>query len=460
MFSHDTIAAISTPPGLGGIGIIRLSGPQAAAIVQSLFHKPSFWQSPSSHRLSLGNIIDPLTETPIDQVLVSYMKAPGTYTREDVLEINCHSGPLVLKKILELVCRGGARLAGPGEFTLRAFLNGRIDLTQAEGIIEIIQAQTDQALTQANKLLQGEHRRRLSELQEHLLTLSALLEAAIDFPEEELEILDRAEWNRLLTNQVLNPLDDLIRAYEEGRPFREGLSLVLVGKPNVGKSSLLNLLLKEERAIVTPIPGTTRDTIEETILINGLLIRLVDTAGIRQARDEVEEAGIRRTRQKVSDAQMVFFMLDTSRPLEEEDRLIFGEIGDKPTLILLNKMDLPLAFSENEVQDTFPGLIFLPISAKTGEGIDTLKKKISALVNQTIYPETLPDLIPTLRQKIVFEQMIESLTRAAELSAQGESPEFIALDLQKALEDLGTLIGSTTTEDILDRVFSRFCIGK
>jgi tRNA modification GTPase len=460
MFTHDTIAAVSTPLGLGGIGIIRLSGPRAVDIVRPLFPKPSFWENPSSHHLSLGNIIDPIKDIPLDQALVTFMKAPHTYTREDVVEINCHSGPLVLKKILELVLHSGARLAEPGEFTLRAFLNGRIDLTQAEGIIEIIQAQTDQALLQANKLLLGDHRQRLKDLQENLLSLAALLEAAIDFPEEELEILDRSEWNRLLHEQVLHPLQGLIRAYEEGRPFWEGLSLVLVGKPNVGKSSLLNCLLKEERAIVTPIPGTTRDTIEETILLNGLLVRLVDTAGIRQARDEVEEAGIRRTRQKVSDARIVFFMLDTSRPLEEEDRLIFNEIGDKPSLIILNKMDLPIILSGEEVQEAFSGRITLSISAKTGEGLDALKNTLSDLVNQTIYPEVLPDLIPTLRQKMVFDQMIESLTRAAALNEQGESPEFIALDLQKALEDLGTLIGATTTEEVLDRVFSRFCIGK
>jgi len=460
MFNHDTIAAISTPVGLGGIGIIRLSGPLAVDIVKPLFPKPTFWQNPSSHRLSLGHIIDPIEGASFDQVLLTYMKAPQTYTREDVIEINCHSGPLVLKKILELVLRSGARLAEPGEFTLRAFLNGRIDLTQAEGIIELIQAQTDQALSQANKLLQGEHRQRLKGLQDHLLSLSAQLEAAIDFPEEELEILDRQEWNRLLQEQVLAPLTELIRAYEDGRPFREGLSLVLVGKPNVGKSSLLNRLLQEERAIVTPIPGTTRDTIEEPILLNGLLVRLVDTAGIRQARDEVEEAGINRTREKVNEAQIVLFMLDTSRPLEKEDRLIFAEIGDKPTLVLLNKMDLPLAVSLEEVRNTFPGRVSLSISARYGQGIEGLKDNLSEMMHQTISSEALPDLIPTLRQKQVFEQMVESLSRASALNTQGESPEFIALDLQKALEDLGSLIGATTNEEVLDLVFSRFCIGK
>lgn len=460
MFDHDTIAAISTPIGMGGIGIIRISGPRAIAIAQTLFPSASSLKSRRSHQLTLGNIIDPVRGLIIDQVLLSIMKAPNTYTREDVIEINCHSGPLILKKILELVLLGGARLADPGEFTLRAFLNGRIDLTQAEGIIELIQAQTDQALTQANRLLQGALQKRLQAIQENLLSLLAQLEAAIDFPEEELEILDQQAWNRILQEQVLTPILELTQAYEQGLPFREGLSLVLVGKPNVGKSSLLNRLLNEDRAIVTSIPGTTRDTIEENILLKGLLFRLVDTAGIRQARDEVEEAGILRTRGKVQQAQMVLFLLDTSRPLEAEDLAIYEEIGAKPAIVLLNKMDLPSVVALEEVQKKFPNPLVLPISARYGQGIETLKEKLHELFIQTHFPEALPDLIPTLRQKKIFEQMIESLTRAYQLMDQRVSPEFIALDIQRALEDIGSLVGTTTTEDVLDQVFSRFCIGK
>ncbi len=460
MSDHDTIAAISTPIGIGGIGIIRISGPRAVAIAQTLFPSAASFQTRRSHQLTLENIIDPVQGLIIDQVLLSVMKAPNTYTREDVVEINCHSGPLVLKKILELVLLGGARLADPGEFTLRAFLNGRIDLTQAEGIIELIQAQTDQALTQANKLLQGALQQRLQGIQENLLSLLAQLEAAIDFPEEELEILDQQAWNRILQEQVLTPILELTQAYEQGLPFREGLSLVLVGKPNVGKSSLLNRLLNEDRAIVTSIPGTTRDTIEENILLKGLLFRLVDTAGIRQARDEVEEAGILRTRGKVQQAQIVLFLLDTSRPIEAEDLAIYEEIGAKPTIILLNKMDLPSVVALEEVQKKFPNPLVLPISARYGQGIETLKENLHEIFIQTHFPEALPDLMPTLRQKKIFEQMIESLTRAYQLMDQKVSPEFIALDIQKALEDIGSLVGTTTAEDVLDQVFSRFCIGK
>jgi tRNA modification GTPase len=460
LYDQDTIAAISTPVGMGGIGIIRISGPQAAAIVQPLFPKVPQLNSRRSHHLALENIFDTNRGTVIDQVLLTYMKAPNTYTREDVVEINCHSGPLVLKKILELVLEKGARLAKPGEFTLRAFLNGRIDLTQAEGIIELIQAQSDQALAQANKLLQGALRQRLQDIKDHLVSLLAQLEAAIDFPEEELEILDRREWNRLLLNLALIPLSELIRAYEQGRPFREGISLVLVGKPNVGKSSMLNRLLNESRAIVTSIPGTTRDTIEENLFLKGLLFRLVDTAGVRQARDEVEEAGILRTRGKIEEAQIVLFMIDTSRPLEEEDRLIFEEIEAKPKIVLLNKMDLPAVVDIEAVEENFPGQVTLPVSARFGQGIERLKEKLYDLFMETSFPEALPDLVPTIRQKKIFEQMMESLTRAFQLNEQKVSPEFIALDLQKALEVIGSLIGITTTEDILDQVFGRFCIGK
>jgi tRNA modification GTPase len=367
---------------------------------------------------------------------------------------------LVLKRILELVLREGARLAEPGEFTLRAFLNGRIDLTQAEGIIEIIQAQSDLALVQANKLLQGDLQKLLKGLQEQLISLLAYLEAAIDFPEEELEILDRDDWNRRLKQQVLMPLEELIRGYEQGHPFREGLILVLVGKPNVGKSSLLNRLLREERAIVTPIPGTTRDTIEETVLIKGLPVRLIDTAGIRQARDEVEEAGIHRTREKVLQAQLVLFLLDTSRPLEEADRAIFKEIGQKPAILLLNKMDLPSVVSRTEIQKDFPISPVLPISARFDLGLNRLTEEIYTLFVQAHCPETLPDLIPTLRQKTAIDQIRSSLSAAYESNVQGLSPEFIALDLQKALHHLGSLIGLTTHEDILEQIFSRFCIGK
>jgi len=460
MISPETIAAVSTPAGVGGIGIIRISGPQALAVGRRIFVPLTAMAEWPSHRLLLGHIVDPHSGHKIDQVFLAYMKAPKTYTREDVVEIQCHSGPLVLKKILELALQSGARTAEPGEFTLRAFLNGRIDLTQAEGVIELIQARSEQALFAANKLLQGELQKTLNGLEAKLLDLLAQLEGSIEFPEEDLEPVDRHRWASELEEKVLGTLDRLIQDYDRGRLFREGLSLVIVGKPNVGKSSLLNRLLQEERALVTPVPGTTRDTVEETLLLKGLPFRLVDTAGLRRSADLVEMAGIARTRDKIREALVLLFVLDISRPLDQEDLDIYREIQEKPMLLLGNKADLPRAVSEEEIRKRFPGPEILSISALFGQGLETLKDKLHALVTGLYFSETLPDLIPTVRQKTAFEEMSQALKRALTLTRENQPPELVAFYLQQALTTLGMLLGRITTEDVLERVFSRFCIGK
>ncbi|MCU0580237.1 MAG: tRNA uridine-5-carboxymethylaminomethyl(34) synthesis GTPase MnmE [Desulfobacterota bacterium] len=460
MVTHDTIAALSTPSGEGGIGIIRLSGPRALETAQVIFTPRSASPSLKTHRLLLGEIRDPRSLEVLDEVLLTWMRAPRTYTREDVVEINCHSGPLVMKKILELLVRAGARLAEPGEFTLRAFLNGRIDLTQAEGVIDLIQAKSDQALTQAARLLQGELLEKIEALREALLSLLAQLEAAIDFPEEELEIIDPAAWLEELGGRILRPLENLIRAYEEGRPYREGVSLVIVGKPNVGKSSLLNRLLREERALVTPVPGTTRDTIEETLLLGGVPFRLIDTAGLHPSADTVEQAGMARTRQKIAEAQLLLFLIDRSEPLDERDRRLYEEIRDRPHWVLLNKADLPLAVEEKELSAVFPQTVFLTLSARTGAGLEDLKDRVGEWFFQGHPRETVPTLVPTLRQKIILEKAREALQQAREEMEQGVSPEFLALYLQQALDELGSLIGRSTPDDVLEEIFSRFCIGK
>jgi tRNA modification GTPase len=460
MENRETIAAVSTPSGIGGIGIIRLSGPRAWAIARRLFvpHRPA--SRPKTHNLYLGRILDPATHQSLDEVFLSYMAAPKTYTREDLVEINCHSGPLVLKKILNLVLSQGARLAEPGEFTLRAFLNGRIDLTQAEGVIELLQAQSDQALVQANKLLKGELKEELAAIQDELLSLLAQLEAAIDFPEEELEILNPQTWNQELTQAALQPLEILIQAYDDGRIFREGINLVIVGKPNVGKSSLLNRLLQEERAIVTAVPGTTRDTIEEPLTIQGIPFRLIDTAGIHRAREEVEQAGIARSRQKMTEAHLVLFLLDRSSPLDEKDLDLYAEIQDRPHFIVLNKMDLPDGLKEQELLRTFPHDRRLTLSARTGEGLEALKNRVVEWFQKDHPLETTPALVPTLRQKIILERAREALQEAHREMSQKVSAEFIAVNMQEALDQLGSLVGKATSEDVLEKIFSRFCIGK
>jgi tRNA modification GTPase len=460
MGNRETIAAVSTPLGIGGIGIIRLSGPRAWPIARKLFipHRPA--SRIKTHHLYLGRILDPTTHQSLDEVFLSYMAAPKTYTREDLVEINCHSGPLVLKKILNLVLNQGARLAEPGEFTLRAFLNGRIDLTQAEGVIELLQAQSDQALFQANKLLKGELKEKIIAIQDNLLSLLAQLEAAIDFPDEELEIISPQAWNQELTQQALQPLEILIQAYEDGRIFREGINLVIVGKPNVGKSSLLNRLLQQERAIVTAVPGTTRDTIEEPLMIQGIPFRLIDTAGIHQAREEVEQAGIARSRQKMTEAHLVLFLLDRSSPLDEKDLDLYEEIKDQPHFIILNKMDLPAGLKEEELLRTFPHDRRLTLSARTGEGLEALKNQVVEWFQKDHPLETAPALVPTLRQKIILEKALEALQEAHREMSQKVSAEFIAVNMQEALDQLGSLVGKSTPEDVLEKIFSRFCIGK
>ncbi len=460
MENRETIAAVSTPLGIGGIGIIRLSGPRAWSIARKLFipHRPA--SGIKTHHLYLGRILDPATHQSLDEVFLSYLAAPKTYTREDLVEINCHSGSLVLKKILNLVLSQGARLAEPGEFTLRAFLNGRIDLTQAEGVIELLQAQSDQALFQANKLLKGELQKTIVALQDELLSLLAQLEAAIDFPEEELEIINPKDWKQQLAQQVIQPLEILIQAYEDGQIYREGITLVIVGKPNVGKSSLLNRLLQEERAIVTSVPGTTRDTIEEPLTIQGIPFRLIDTAGIHQAREEVEQAGIARSRQKMNEAHLVLFMVDRSSPLDGKDLDLYEEIKDRPHFIILNKMDLPAGLKEEELFRTFPDDRRLTLSARTGEGLEDLKKQVVVWFLQDHPLETAPALVPTLRQKIILEKTREVLLEAYREISRRVSPEFIAVPVQEALNELGSLVGKTTSEDVLEKIFSRFCVGK
>jgi tRNA modification GTPase len=460
MENRETIAAVSTPLGIGGIGIIRLSGPRAWPIARKLFvpHRPV--SRIKTRHLYLGRMVDPATCQSLDEVFLSYMAAPKTYTREDLVEINCHSGPLVLRKILNLVLNQGARLAEPGEFTLRAFLNGRIDLTQAEGVIELLQAQSDQALVQANRLLKGELREKISAIQDDLLSLLAQIEAAIDFPDEELEIIRPQAWNQQLTQRALEPLEALILAYEDGRIFREGINLVIMGKPNVGKSSLLNRLLQEERAIVTAVPGTTRDTIEEPLTIQGIPFRLIDTAGIHRARDEVEQAGIDRSRQKMAEAHLVLFLLDRSSPLDEKDLDLYEEIKDRPNFILLNKMDLPVGLKEQELVRAFPSDRRLALSARTGEGLEALKKRVVEWFLQDHPLETTPTLVPTLRQKIILEKTLEALQEAHREMSQRVSAEFIAVNIQEALDQLGSLVGKSTPDDVLEKIFSRFCIGK
>jgi tRNA modification GTPase len=460
----DTIAAISTPLGEAGIGIVRLSGSEAEAIARRLFrphHPRPSWQS---HRLYLGHIVGLQGEI-IDEVLLSLMRAPHTYTREDVVEINCHSGYGVLRRILDLALAQGARLARPGEYTLRAFLAGRLDLTQAEAVLEVIQARSAAHLQVAAEHLQGGLGRRLRQVRQDLLDLLARVEAALDFPEEAGELSPAALRNGLVVQ--LDSMAALADTYEAGRLLKEGLLVVIAGRPNVGKSSLLNRLLDMERAIVTEIPGTTRDLVEESISLGGVVVRFSDTAGLGPARDRVEELGIERARERLRQADLVLYLVDGSLPLDPEDEESLAALAGRRGLLVINKIDLPPTLAEAELSKCTPWPL-TKISALTGQGIEALKKEIATLALGGGL-KVQGEIITQARHHQHLRQGLACLGQARDLltpSTQDENfaaepPwELVALELAAAIRELGEITGEEVGEAILDRIFGQFCLGK
>ncbi len=457
---EETIAAISTPFGESGIGIVRISGFSAESIARKLFKSKSDQPHFISHRFHYGELIEPESGNPVDEVLIVLMKSPKTYTREDIVEIHCHGGYFILQKVLEIVLREGARMALPGEFTKRAFLNGRIDLTQAEAVVDLIRAKTQTSLEIANQQLRGSLYREMTELRSRLVERLALIEAHIDFPEEEIEPIAFRELEEDLKKTVCQ-MEEWIASYEEGKIFREGISCAIVGKTNVGKSSLLNVLLKEERAIVTPIPGTTRDVIEEVLNIYGIPVRLMDTAGLRKPADSIEQEGVRRAKERVVDSDFVLLMLDGSRALDDDDNEIFEEIKGKKKVIVLNKNDLSLKITTEEVKRFFPEDPIISTSALKNEGIDDLKKTIyTSLVHRDVRatPEHL--IVANIRHKTALIQVKDNLSNALKGLEEGTSLEFIAFEIRSALDAMGETVGETTTEEVLNRIFEQFCVGK
>jgi tRNA modification GTPase len=457
---EETIAAISTPFGVSGIGIVRISGSLSEPIAKKIFRPRKDPADFISHHFHYGEIVDPQNGNPIDEVLIVLMKSPRTYTREDIVEIQCHGGYFILQKVLELVLREGARMAHPGEFTKRAFLNGRIDLTQAEAVIDLISAKTMASLEIAHQQLRGMLYEQLSLLKEGLVERLALIEAHIDFPEEEIEPIFSKQIKDSLKGMAAKT-EEWIASYEEGKIFREGVSCAIVGKTNVGKSSLLNVLLKEERAIVTPIPGTTRDVIEEVLNINGIPVRLIDTAGLRKAIDTIEQEGVKRAKQRVADSDFLLLLVDGSRSLDSDDLEIFAETKGKKKVVIINKNDLPLQISLEEVKGRFLADPIVSISALRNEGIDGLKEAIySSLIHRDIRPSPEHLMVANIRHKTALSQVKENLLNAVKGLEGGTSLEFIAFDIRSALEALGEVVGETTTEEVLDRIFEQFCIGK
>ena len=456
---RDTIAAIATPHGESGIGIVRISGPLAEKVATRLFRAKKKPAHLKSHHLYYGEIVDPENGKPLDEVLLTLMRKPKTYTREDVVEINCHGGYLVLKRVLEVVLEQGVRLAQPGEFTKRAFLNGRIDLSQAEAVIDVIRAKTAKSLNMANQQLTGNLSHEIEGLRARVVRSLALVEALIDFPDEEIEVNEDVIQGDLEVGQ--KRVRELIESYEEGRIYRDGVSVSIVGKTNVGKSSLLNILLREKRAIVTPIPGTTRDVIEEVVNIHEIPIRLVDTAGIKRASNPIEREGVRLAKGKVAEADMVILVIDGSRSLDKYDWEIIDEVREKKKVVALNKRDLPIKISMEQIQRALPNTRTVKISALKNQGIDKLKESIySTLTRDGIGPDTGEVLIVNARHKKALEGSLQCLWRAKEGMEKKVPIEFVALELRSCLDHLGEIGGETTTEEVLEYIFNQFCIGK
>lgn len=455
----DTIAAIATPPGVGGIGIIRISGPLAETIARLLCRFPKSAIPLKSHQLYHGRIISPATGAILDEALITLMRKPRSYTGEDLLEIQGHGSPLILEAVLTEVVRAGARLAAPGEFTRRAFLNNRIDLTQAEALMGLMTARTGRGLEIAHTQLQGALHRRIEALRQSLTEILAALEAAIDFSEDEGERHHPADAATQIQN-VLDQIREMLSTYQQGRMIREGANAVIIGRPNVGKSSLLNRLLGENRAIVTAIPGTTRDFIEECIDIRGIAVRLTDTAGLRNPANIIEKEGIDRVWGKLSTADLIIAVADGSTPLTGEDYDILEKTRYHSIVPVINKADLDHRLSDREMQAWLRDARPLWISAKTGAGIPALKDAIYERLTGEQTEQAAGVVITQIRHKTALEKTIGHLQQARESLTNAMSFEFVAFDLREALDSLGEIVGVTTSEDVLDRIFSTFCVGK
>ncbi len=458
--NKDTIAAIATPLGEGGIGIVRISGPDAVRIAGSIFHAPSGrnLSEARSHAVSYGSIKDPATGELVDEVLVAVMHAPKTYTKEDVVEINCHGGVMPLKKTMGLCLSQGARVAEPGEFTKRAFLNGRLDLAQAEAVLDIINAETDASSRIAVDQLKGVFSEEVSGLRNDILDILSSIELTIDFSQADVEFPEVDAVSQRI-NGAFDNIDRLMATFDKGVILRQGASVVICGRPNVGKSSLMNALLKHERVIVTPIAGTTRDVIEESININGVKVKISDTAGIIETQDRVEMEGIKRSRKKLEEADVVVFVIDASRELSVKDEEIFGTIKDKKIVVAANKSDLPSEISKKEVEDNF-GCKVLEISVLKKEGLDGVEDAISDSLfgGDSSIPQGA--VVSNIRHKRLLEITAETLKRATGRMGESFNGELLASDLNEAVHSLGLITGEAVEDDILDRIFSGFCIGK
>ncbi|MTH54163.1 tRNA uridine-5-carboxymethylaminomethyl(34) synthesis GTPase MnmE [Bacillus mangrovi] len=458
----DTIAAVSTPMGEGAIAIVRMSGGEAAAIADRIFAAPGGrpLSENDSHTIHYGRIVDPDTNEVAEEVMVSYMKGPRTFTREDVIEINCHGGLVSVNRVLQIVLNCGARLAEPGEFTKRAFMNGRIDLSQAEAVMDLIRAKTDKAMNVALGQMEGRLSKLIRKLRQEILETLAHVEVNIDYPEyddvEEMThqmLVEKASY-------VKNEIEKLLQTSSQGKILREGLSTVIIGRPNVGKSSLLNSLVHENKAIVTDVPGTTRDVIEEYVNVRGVPLKLVDTAGIRETEDIVERIGVERSRQVLKEADLILLVLNYSDELTHEDVQLFEAVKGMDVIVIINKTDLPQSIDMERVMQLSEGRPVVTTSLKEEEGIDKLEESIQSLFFQGDIALGDMTYVSNSRHIALMTQAKRSIEEALNGIEAGVPIDMVQIDLTRAWEQLGEVIGESVHESLIDQLFSQFCLGK
>lgn len=455
----DTIAAISTAVGEGGIAVIRVSGPEAVGEVSRLFRGAAPLTEVPTHTVHYGFMVDPETKEKMEEVLVTVMLAPKSFTTEDVVEISAHGGVVSVRRIMELLLKQRIRLAEPGEFTKRAFLNGRIDLSQAEGVIDLIRSKSDKAFSVAFKQVEGDLSRRIQELRQTLIETLAHIEVNIDYPEHDVESMTSL-FIQEKCGSVLTEVERLLHTSNQGKILREGITTAIVGRPNVGKSSLLNALSGQNRAIVTDIPGTTRDVIEEFITINNIPLKLLDTAGIRETLDVVEKIGVERSRTALNEADLILLVLNNGDELNEEEQQLMEQISGRQSIVILNKMDLPQKVETEKVRQFYKEELIVPMTVKEGEGVDRLEEAISALFFAGKIESADLTYVSNVRHIALLHQTKRSLIDAIEAAEMFVPIDMIQIDVRLAWEQLGEIVGDTAQDSLIDQIFSQFCLGK
>ncbi|HDD7707045.1 TPA: tRNA uridine-5-carboxymethylaminomethyl(34) synthesis GTPase MnmE [Staphylococcus aureus] len=456
----DTITSISTPMGEGAIGIVRLSGPQAVEIADILYKGKHLLNDVPSHTINYGHIIDPESKEVVEEVMVSVLRAPKTFTREDIIEINCHGGILTINRVLELTMTYGARMAEPGEFTKRAFLNGRIDLSQAEAVMDFIRSKTDRASKVAMNQIEGRLSDLIKKQRQSILEILAQVEVNIDYPEYD-DVEDATtEFLSEQSKEIKQEINRLLDTGAQGKIMREGLSTVIVGKPNVGKSSMLNNLIQDNKAIVTEVAGTTRDVLEEYVNVRGVPLRLVDTAGIRETEDIVEKIGVERSRKALSQADLILFVLNNNEALTQEDYTLYEVVKNEDVIVIVNKMDLEQNIDINEVKDMIGDTPLIQTSMLKQEGIDELEIQIRDLFFGGEVQNQDMTYVSNSRHISLLKQARQTIQDAIDAAESGVPMDMVQIDLTRTWEILGEIIGETASDELIDQLFSQFCLGK